>query len=299
MYVVLGAAYFICKLQTDLFKKKFEKWRQLHPWLELDGKTETLNCSTCKSAKFATSVWTQWPGCPSLRIDVIKLHAASSAHRKAEQAVTAPAANTSSADAKAGTPKSTEMPTLEDMHLKLAQDAQRILLQRLKIVYFLAKQGRPMSDFQAQMDLQVLLGTPDVELNAAFAKRVKYDSSTFVNEALSAIAEWIWQKQLDALKRSSTFSALIDESVDEANVSELIIYLSAMGANGEPFTTFVDILPLKAGDAVHITTKLLEWLNSSGLDLTKFSGFGSDGAATITGIKNGASDHTLCMRTRS
>jgi len=173
------------------------------------------------------------------------------------------------------------------MFQKLEQSAVNILIQRLKIVYHLVKQGRPLSDFKPQMALQQALGTPDIELNSAFQSSVTYDSATFVAEAVDAIAEYVWGKQLEALQQSPTFSLLIDESTDSANISELIIYLSAMGANGEPFTCFADILQLQAGDALHITTRVIEWLNESGLDLTKFSAFGSDGCNTMTGVHNG------------
>lgn len=222
------------------------------------------------------------------RIDVVKKHETSAIHQKALNAKKRANAQSSATAQSQTTAPAPEQPSLQSLFDKIKQDALSILTQRLKIVYHLARQGRPLSDFKSQMELQEALGTPHLELNAAFQSSVKYDSQTFVAEAVSACAEYVWRQQLAALQASPTFSILIDESTDSANISELIMYLAAMGANGEPFCTFGDLVQLEAGDALHITSKLLHWLNESGLDLSKLSAFGSDGASTMTGAKNGA-----------
>lgn len=66
----------------------------------------------------------------------------------------------------------------------------------------------------------------------------------------------------------------------------MVIFIGGV-LNGVSFTTFGDIIPLKAGDASHLSAELLKWLNNSGIDLSKWSAIGSDGASTLAGPNDG------------
>jgi len=252
-----------------------------------------MTCDICIRASAKNSF--TGDGSKSVRSDVVRTHAESDSHLKSIKALkdagksAASSTSSSSASASSSAAKSAgaKQPSTYSYFETLRKEAKETLIKRLQIIYYLAKQKRPLSDFKAQLELCDMLGTPGLDLNSAFPGNVQYDSSTFVAEALSAISEYRWPQQLQALQQSPTVSIYLDESTDIANLSEMVICLGGV-LNGEPFTAFADIIQLQAGNAEHLTTKLVEWLNSSGLDLSTLSSLGSDGASTITGSNDGA-----------
>jgi hypothetical protein len=271
-----------------------EVWKKDRDWLQHDAKANRLWCSLCKAAG-ASNNFTNFGGTTSVRKDAVTDHEKSNSHTQAVKALRDAGKSTSSLSASASSSSSAatiKQPSAQLYLEKLNADALQTMFKRLQIVYDLANRNRPLSDFKSQVELTQFLGAPGLQLNSAFPENVKYDSETFVNEALSAIAEYLWQQQLKLFAQSPTLSLMFDESTDVANVSELILFVSGE-ANGEAFTTFADIIPLQRGDAAHISSELLTWLNQSGIDISKFSAIGSDGASTITGENDGALMHAL------
>jgi len=271
-------------LQPAHAGKFLSKWKTNRPWLEHDAKANLLTCADCKLAKFASNFTS---GCPSVRVDVIKQHEETDLHVKAVAAADAlrkqaEAAKASSAAADTAKAKA----TIDGLFNSLNQEAIEIMTKRLKIVYHLCKQGRPLSDFQAQMELQEELKTPLINLNAAFPGNVTYDSSVFVNEATSAIAEWVWQQTLAKLTSSTFLGVMIDESTDTANLSELIVYLTGVTA-GKPFVAFGDLLPIKDQTALTVAKRLLKWLHESGADINNLTFLSTDGASNMRGQHEG------------
>jgi hypothetical protein len=253
-----------------------------------------LTCAICTLAGQKNSF--TGDGTPSIRIDTVKSHETSNSHLEATKALADAGkksaadatASAASSDSKLGTENPVKQPSAQSMFDKLQQEAKTALIKRLKIIYYLAQQKRPLSDFKPQLVLQDVLDTPGLDLSSAFPSHVSYDSSTFVAETLSAISEYLWQQQLRVLQESPTVSIYLDESTDIANLSEMVLCIGGI-LNGEPFTMFADIVQLQAGNAQHITSKLVAWLNESGLDLSKLNALGSDGASTLTGGNDGNS----------
>jgi hypothetical protein len=285
-----------------------KKWTDVYSWLLYDDTTKAVTCKTCIAASADNSF--TGDGSKSIRIDTIKTHGESTSHLDSVKALadagkpadasasSSSTASSSSSASTSATAADVKQPSAWSFFQKLQSEAKETLIKRLQIVYYLAKQKRPLSDFKAQLELQDMLGTPGLDLNSAFPSHVKYDSATFVAEALSAISEYLWQQQLQVLQQSPTLSIYLDESTDIANCSEMILCLGGV-LNGEPFTAFADILQLQAGNSTHLTSKLLEWFNSSGIDLSTLGALGSDGAPTITGSKDGAARFVVCSSRNS
>lgn len=261
-----------------------------HHWLVHLPLSNTLNCNICIKAGVVSS-WTKNPGCTSVRIDKITEHAESKKHTNAVTTLADLEANSTSSATATGETKTAQpkQPTAKSLFQKLQQEAKSTLIRRLQVIYDLAKRKRPISDFKAQLHLLNFLDAPGLSLNSLFPANVSYDSSTFVQEALSAICAYLWEKQLEIISESPTISLFIDESTDIANISELIIFIAGI-VDGKSFCHFADILPLEAGNAQHITQTLLEWMNrNSKIDWSKFSAIGTDGASTLTGKDDGLS----------
>jgi len=282
--MLLISRIMLCSFNQSGHKNEFKlKWKKGRNWLEYDDKTQTMTCGECILAKFSNNFTF---GCPSLRIDAIKSHEEKPDHKKAvlaNEKLRAEAA----AQEKADKEHEAKSSTIDGMLKSLNQEAIEIMTKRLKVVYQLAKNARPLSDFQKQMDLLDELKAPQVNLNAVFPDNVSYDSSVFVNEAVSAIAEWVWRQTLAKVKSSTFLGVMVDESTDNANISELILYLTGVAA-GKPFVAFGDLLPIENGKALTVAKRLLTWLDESGVDVNSLSFLASDGASSMRGKHEGA-----------
>lgn len=70
-------------------------------------------------------------------------------------------------------------------------------------------------------------------------------------------------------------------------MKQLVIYSRYISESGEPCSTFLRIVDLVDGTAEHIEEAIRTHLAEKGFALSKLLGFGSDGAAVMTGIISG------------
>ena len=91
---------------------------------------------------------------------------------------------------------------------------------------------------------------------------------------------------LQHVHNSPFFSIVIDESTDVAVNKQLIMYVRYIEPAG-PVTSFATILQLEEGSALAIYVAICNQLKVWNVDLGKLVGFASDGAAVMTGVRNG------------
>ena len=99
---------------------------------------------------------------------------------------------------------------------------EAFLLVHVKVVYFLAKEGLPMSKYKPLLELLSELGTPNVELK--LDEKIAYDSSYTASEMLCAISDTVEESLDNKLSKSPTITVLADESTDINVKKRLILY---------------------------------------------------------------------------
>ena len=88
------------------------------------------------------------------------------------------------------------------------------------------------------------------------------------------------------LEESKFVGIITDESVDIAVFKKLIVYAQIV-VNGKVQLFFMENKDVCDGKADTIIQALVEVLEEWQIPLTKVTGLGSDGAAVMTGVRNG------------
>ena len=102
----------------------------------------------------------------------------------------------------------------------------------------------------------------------------------------TALAEAVEENVLSAIKNSKFVGLICDESCDAANFKQLIIYCNYM-YKGISKTSFVDICALDDGKADTILEAISKTIDKLEVNKCNVVGIGTDGAAVMTGCKNG------------
>ena len=113
-------------------------------------------------------------------------------------------------------------------------------------------------------------------------KNATYITANTVKQFIKIISEWM--NTVNELKTCKKFTLLLDESIDEANCSELLLIL-CMIKDGK--NHFLDLLQLNRGDAETIFESVSDCLRENELDIkgTRFAGM--DGCSTMAGEHSG------------
>ncbi|XP_035666594.1 zinc finger protein 862-like [Branchiostoma floridae] len=110
--------------------------------------------------------------------------------------------------------------------------------------FYLAKQGRPFTDFPGIMRLQKKNG---IDVGQTYLN--DKEARIFVD----FISEEMRKKLSNAVKDSDFIAILADGSTDRGSIEEEVIHVRYLKDNLEPTTVFVALKPLDRGDAPHIT----------------------------------------------
>ncbi|KAJ8334192.1 hypothetical protein SKAU_G00398310 [Synaphobranchus kaupii] len=107
---------------------------------------------------------------------------------------------------------------------------------------------------------------------------------------IKRILQEMLQIQLDheaELTASQFVGLMCDETTDISTTKELVLLTRLVDSNGQAKSTFAKVIPLQDGTADTIAAALKTWLQEKNISIKKVMGFGSDGAAVMTGRKNG------------
>ena len=118
-------------------------------------------------------------------------------------------------------------------------------------------------------------------------QNAKYTSHGITEEFLKVLGNQISQAQLEDLLKSPFYSIMIDESTDMSVINEMVVYARYIDSSALVKTAFLKIVELRNGSADTIEEALLAYLSDNSIPISGLVGFGSDGAAVMTGRLSG------------
>ena len=126
---------------------------------------------------------------------------------------------------------------LKDQIKTIFDKKDDVVIVALRIVYWMSKQGVPLSKFASLFDLLVELETPHAaEMNCG--DNAHYKSSDSVWDMVECIANTIKNEIIDKCRASPFVSVLIDESTDIGVLKKLVVLLRVINPSNLVPTTF-------------------------------------------------------------
>jgi len=122
------------------------------------------------------------------------------------------------------------------------------------------------------------------------AGNAKYSSHRIQNELITLCGKILKEEIVCEANAANAFSIIADESADISGVEQLTIVIRFLDKQSSPLKIreeFLGFLPLDKLDAESVATKILSFMEDSGLNLDKLCGQGYDGCATMAGKVGG------------
>ena len=180
--------------------------------------------------------------------------------------------------------KAREVPEATPKHIGIRNLNEQTLdkLEKLfNTAYYLAKNGRPFSDFNQLCILQVKNGVTLGET---------YLNDKQCREFIEAIAEVMKQNQKEAMNNAQPrfFTLMADSGTDTSNKDLEVIYVRML-CDGKPINKFLTIIELSNGTADGVIESFERAMGKVGVNDWKnaFVSLGSDAASVYTGVRNG------------
>ncbi|XP_070542020.1 uncharacterized protein C17orf113-like [Ptychodera flava] len=236
------------------------QWLSVFPWLEYTN--GAMFCKWCKTEKKKNKFTVD--GCKNFQKSALSRHQSHQDHsdvllaragRKGFQRATA-----------AATEKSSDS-----------------LQTQMKCVYWLAKEELPASKFESLVGFLKETGCPSL---TAVPSDKLYSHHSSVEDMEEAIAEVIDSEIDRDIQNSGVYGIMVDESVDIA-VHKVMSIVIRIVVGGEAKNCFLGNVEVHDGKAETITNAVCDFLTARNIPLEYFVGFGSDGAAVMTGRLNG------------
>ena len=260
--------------EKDKRQRSFNKqWLKDKKWLAFDEEKGIMTCTWCTkyevakkkpdNLKVAKSLFVT--GSTNFRFGTLNDHEKSSQHRDAESKK-----------------KAMEQPSqTQAAHglLALHEHNRKQLELKFRNVHALAKANRPLKDFVWLNELDRAKG---LDIGVA------YNNQIAAPVFLKSIASVEHNKLADAVEATRFFSITMDGTTDNAAVEQETIFLRSSTA-GSISTRFLCIGEPESTTSEALHSFVLRKLNDCNLSqhMDKFVGFGSDGAATMTGKRSG------------
>jgi hypothetical protein len=241
-------------------------WPQKWPWLDYDQKTARMRCKLCVAASKSNTMTGE--GTANFRTTTLDRHVTTSDHQSAVAASLL---------------KKDFTVALDNAHKDPA------LTAAMRTAYYLAKEGLPISKFASLIEFQKLQGCPDIK-NLSQAGNATYTSRQSAEDFQECIAQDIHEGIICDIKSANMYSIMIDESTDISVTKHMVINCRAVSPiDFTPNTYFLGNITIDdpKSTAEVLFTSLEQFLNKNGLPFSKLMAFGSDGAAVMTGKKNG------------
>ena len=173
--------------------------------------------------------------------------------------------------------------------LKEVMSAERkAFIGHLKCMYWLIKAEVPhTTNFESLVELCESLGCEYLQ-NIRKADNAKYSSERFMQEVVEVLGKVVQDEILKEVKASPFFAILADEATVIAVLEQLILYVRYLSGKGTIECSFLGTFELPNCKAQTITDKICSVCNDLDLPLNeRMCGFGSDGASTMIGRRNG------------
>ena len=120
-------------------------------------------------------------------------------------------------------------------------------------------------------------------------RNAQYTSEQTISELLHCLSSVIEEKILLEMQCSSYFSLMTDESIDIAVLKQLVLVGRYQMSDSGVKTSFLHVQDMRNGKAETIEEAILNFLQTNSCNTSKLCVFGSDGAAVMTGRRNGVS----------
>ena len=191
---------------------------------------------------------------------------------------------------------------------QLARDrhnARKCFLKILSNVRFLSRQGLPFrgdgdesdSNFMRLLELR---GEDSPLLKDWIARKTdKYVSGEMQNEMVKTMALQVLRSIADCLRQTPFFTVMVDETVDVANVEQVVLCLRWVDGHFIVHEDFVGLHKVDSTGAQMIFNVIVDVLRRLNLPFAKIRGQCYDGAATMAGSKSGVASRVLAEESRA
>ncbi|KAK3747890.1 hypothetical protein QZH41_001354 [Actinostola sp. cb2023] len=167
------------------------------------------------------------------------------------------------------------------------------VIKALKVVYWLASENLPMSKYESLMQLLKELEVPKIEC-LKVNNRIDYESYYTANELLSAISSQIDEELDKKIEKSPVVTVLADESTDISNTKRMTIHARIVDpTTSVPETIYLRDVEYDDGTGEGLTNTIMHEMGERNISSTKLLGFGSDGAAVMSGSNKGVKGRPL------
>ena len=150
----------------------------------------------------------------------------------------------------------------------------------MNTVAFICKEGLALSKFNALMELQTENGLKIPGL---------YHHHEAVGDMATSLSKTLKDELSSKILQSQFIGLITDESCDIAVFKKLVVYIKLIVA-GKTEIMYVKNMDVPDGCAGTITDALCGFIEEAGIPQAKVIGFGSDGAAVMTGIRTGVGE---------
>ena len=154
------------------------------------------------------------------------------------------------------------------------------LKPQMKTVAFICIEGLALSKFNALMELQTENGLKIPGL---------YHHHEAVGDMVTSLSKTLKDELSSKILQSQFIGLITDESCDIAVFKKLVVYIKLIVA-GKTEIMYVKNMDVPDGCAGTITDALCGFIEEAGIPQAKVIGFGSDGAAVMTGIRTGVGE---------
>ena len=265
------------------------KWFQDFPWLHYNEAEDKAYCFLCikcikeeiskknfsKAIAFTHNGFGYW----NKGQERFKLHAASEEHKEANCKISAQ--------------KSGPVDELLDQQCKNQRAINRKCLSKIvENVQFCALTNSPLQGNVLKNSffrkLAELRANDDENFKKFVSKEKSYLSNKIQNEILDIMGQKLLHEQiLKPIQQAPFFTIMSDETTDRSNTEQAVICLRTVNDKFEVREDFIGLYKLKSTKSEYIFNVLKEALLNFNLPLSKLRGQSYDGAANMSGVKNG------------
>ncbi|XP_063806071.1 zinc finger protein 862-like [Pseudophryne corroboree] len=252
------------------------KWKREFPWLSCkkNGERESLLCKLClkhllNDTKYNKSPWMN-SGMSTVRRDKIKEHSVSEMHKAAMQTEII-GCNAEASQNRKNRPESEEFKAVECA---------------MKCLDFLIQHNIPHTTVFKPFVvfcIEELKSPVLAPLNKS--KNASYTSYQTINEFVNSMASVQREKVILSLQKSPSFSVMSDETTDVSNRKHLATAAKYI-KDGEVSVSFINDTEIPDGKSETIFNALSQTIEDCG-GFEKLVGFGSDGASSMVGHRDG------------
>ena len=172
------------------------------------------------------------------------------------------------------------------LNLLLTKNSQKYMIL-LRIDYYLAREDLAFRKFESLIDLNISI------LNECLGGKnekmqINYTNRPGLDNFICSISYIIERNMLEKARSSPTYSIMVDETFDISKHENLIIYTKYFDSKKNLYeTNYLKNVMINDLTGKGLFSVVLDELKSKKLDLNKLCGIGTDGAASMIGIRKG------------